>query len=130
MDDPDNQLILQLFPQHVAAAILAKLAEAEEEAAAAAEAREGQEGEAGGGASRPTSSGGGTQLVEVIVDRGRPVRVRLSSRRDLQLDVQFSVEVGGEGGWLGGWRVIALAGIVCTKSLHCTDVACAAFGSF
>lgn len=102
-DDPDTQLILQLFPQHVAAAILAALAEAEEEAAlvaAAAEAQEGQDGSGIGAGDSTTSSttsrrgGGGTQLVEVIVDRGRPVRVRLSSRRDLQLDVQFSVEVG------------------------------------
>ena len=114
-DDPDTQLILQLFPQHVAAAILARLAEAEEEEAAAAEAGEEQEGEAGGGASRPTSSGAGTQLVEVIVDRGRPVRVRLSSRRDLQLDVQFSVEVGGEGGWVG-WRVAAVVGALWTPN--------------
>lgn len=116
-DDPDTQLILQLFPDHVAAAILAKLTEAEEEAAvpatfASLNVQEGQassdvedgSGTAGGGSGGSSSSSayGGTQLVEVIVDRGRPVRVRLSSRRDLQLDVQFSVEVSGPTGWLVG----------------------------
>lgn len=99
-DDPDTQQVLELFPPPVAAAILAKLAQAEEEAAAvaAAAAEQAAGAGAGEGGGAPAGGGGGTQLVEVIVDRGRPVKLRLSSRRELELGVEFSVEVRGAGG--------------------------------
>ncbi|KAL4443459.1 hypothetical protein ABPG75_011196 [Micractinium tetrahymenae] len=95
-EDPGTQLILDLFPDEVRAAILAKLQEEAEEAeAAAAVAAAGEGGVAGGAAGGAAGAAAGTagaQLVEVIVDRGRPVSLRLSSRKELRLDVQFSVE--------------------------------------
>ena len=113
-EDPDTQLALDLFPEHIRSEILAVLAEQEEEAAAAS-AGEAQAN--GGGGSGGTSSSselaaaeeletddgsipggdGSAQLVEVVVDCGRPVRVRLSNRREIQLQQEFSVEVRAPG---------------------------------
>jgi hypothetical protein len=134
-------MVLELFPDRVRCAIVAKLEEeaaAEAAAAAAASAAGGQgqpdaaqdaaedimdEGSESGGSSSPRmslsnsafdlasqgsagdgsgSSGGGSrrqpvQLVEVVVDGGRPVRLRLASRKELQLEEELGVEVRGAG---------------------------------
>ena len=101
--DPETQLVLTLFPGHVQAAILAALAAEEEaEAAAVAEAAAAPEEQAGGGATGATGGGGGeaargppppVQLVEVKIDTGRPLALRLASRKTLPLGVDFGVQV-------------------------------------
>lgn len=111
-EDPDTQLILELFPEHVRAAIVEALLAAEaEEAAVAEEAEEAGLEATGSGddssgdvapaapaavAAAAAAAAGGVQLVEVVVDAGRPVCVRLSSGRELRLEEEFSVEVREE----------------------------------
>ena len=113
-EDPHTQLALDLFPEHIRSEIMAVLAEEEEKAAASAGEAQGrgidstsssselaaaEELEAGGdgipagGGDDGGGSGASAQLVEVIVDCNRPVRVRLSNRREVQLQQEFAVEV-------------------------------------
>jgi hypothetical protein len=97
-EDPETLQVLELFPQDVQQAILAALRKEEASAAEAAcsEADEAASCFAGSESSGSTAPADlcGVQLVEVVVDHGRPVSLRLSSRKEGTLqDVQLSVEV-------------------------------------
>lgn len=107
-DDPDTRLVLELFPEHIRAAIVAALRAEEEAASAAAQAAataaaaggnngalaEAESADAAVTASAAEAYSGGVQMVEAVVDRGRPLRVRLSSGTELVLEEELSVEVG------------------------------------
>ena len=106
--DPETQLILGLFPEHIKAAILDALAAAEAEQAAeqaAAAGTQAREDGRGGGNSGSCVAGSipaqAVQLVEVKVDVGRPLALRLASRKKVQLAVDFGVKVRL---WVGAVR--------------------------
>lgn len=98
-EDADTQLVLELFPEQVRAAIQAALATEELSQAAAAASQDQEQGQEQAststgalGSSGSSGRAGPVQLVEVIVDVGRPVRIRLSSRREIKLEQELSVE--------------------------------------
>ena len=114
-DDPDTQLVLGLFPERIRAAMVEALglAEAATEAAGATGVAAalpiplplplplplpaGGQAAAGSSAAAPAAgrraAAERVQLVEVVVDLARPVRLRLSTGKELELQEELSVPV-------------------------------------
>ena len=113
--DAESQLVLQLFPPRVQEAIAQVLARLQK----GGEAGAVQEAVSGSGEAIARPSRQAVRLVEVLVDTGKPVRVRLSDRSEHWLEEALSVEVRGWDGMAGGAMALR-AGIWLVTSEACS----------